>query len=74
MFAFATDSNFTKKLNSDKRTKIRKKILEYVKRRNFPHNNENTHISTALTREKLSAAFLRAFISVAPYIFFRCTS
>ena len=32
MFTFATDSNFTKKLNSDKRTKIRKKILEYVKK------------------------------------------
>ncbi len=32
MFTFASDSNFTKKLNSDKRTKIRKKILEYVKK------------------------------------------
>ena len=32
MFTFATDSNFTKKLNNDKRTKIRKKILEYVKK------------------------------------------
>ncbi|MDA9719481.1 hypothetical protein N9U60_03725, partial [Betaproteobacteria bacterium] len=31
---------------------------------------KNTQISTALTREKLSAAFLRAFDSVAPYIFF----
>ena len=31
---------------------------------------KNTHISTALTREKLSVAFLRVFDSVAPYIFF----
>ena len=31
---------------------------------------KNTHISPALTREKLAAAFLQAFDSVAPYIFF----
>ena len=31
---------------------------------------KNTHIIAALTREKLSAAFLRAFDSAAPYIFF----
>ena len=31
---------------------------------------KNSHISTALTREKLSAAFLQVFDSVAPYIFF----
>ena len=31
---------------------------------------KNTHISTALTREKLSEAFVQVFDSVAPYIFF----
>ena len=31
---------------------------------------KNTQISAALTREKLAAAFLQAFDSVAPYIFF----